>query len=270
MVKKLPHALALIFALVSVSCHLDFLGFVYSSDLDTRLNDRNTFNFLTQADRNLSLGDTFTFVVVGDTHIHRRNAYGLELLAGSLIASDAFVVVLGDITENGRREDVARFIEIANGFGIPAFPVIGNHDVYFGNWPVWRELIGSTSYRVNGNNVTLFILDTANGFIGRSQLDWLERELRSAAQNVFVFTHANLFVHYFIDTMQLTDVRERARLTSMLAGRATAMFMGHTHKRGTRNVGGVKYINMEDFKSTQIFCRVRVSPEGISYTFVRM
>ena len=270
MVKNLSFFFTAIFLLLLISCHLDVIGLFRSDDLEARLVYKNTFNFLRDEDRTLTLEDTFTFIVLTDTHILDRNAHGLERLAEEIIESDAFVVILGDITENGKQEDVERFIEIARTFGIPTFPLIGNHDIYFNTWHIWRDLIGSTSYRINGTNTTLFILDSANAFLGSEQLNWLERELKSASDHVFIFTHANMFVKNIIDVQQHTDIRERARFTSMLAERGTAVFMGHTHRRSIRNAGSVKYINIEDFRSSKVYCRVEVFPEGIRYNFIRM
>ena len=187
MVKKLYFFLTAIFLLLLISCHLDVIGLFRSDDLEARLVYKNTFNFLRDEDRTLTLEDTFTFIVLTDTHILDRNAHGLERLAEEIIESDAFVVILGDITENGKQEDVERFIEIARTFGIPTFPLIGNHDIYFNTWHIWRDLIGSTSYRINGTNTTLFILDSANAFLGREQLNWLERELKSAVNRLSLY-----------------------------------------------------------------------------------
>jgi 3',5'-cyclic AMP phosphodiesterase CpdA len=165
---------------------------------------------------------------------------------------------------------VQKFIEIAGTLDVPCYPVIGNHDIYFGNWPVWRELIGSTRYRIDHSNTTLFILDSANAAFGASQLNWLRDELPTAQTHVFVFTHANLFVYTPGDIEQLTDTRERARIMSILKGRAGAMFMGHVHQRIIREAGGVKYITIEDFKDNSTYCRVHVSGGGISYEFGKL
>lgn len=249
---------------------MDLGGLFRSTDLDIRLEDRNTFRFLTDKDRNLSLGDEYAFIVLTDTHIKEGNAYGFENLASVIDKDVAFVVVTGDITQNGQQRDLQKFIDIAGTLGVPCYPVLGNHDIYFNNWPVWRNLIGSSSYRINGSNTTLFILDSANAFFGKFQLDRLDQELKTAAPHVFVFTHANLFVKSIEDREQLTDIRERARIMSLLEGRCEAMFMGHVHKRIIKTHGGVQYITVEDFRSTKIYCRVQVSPKGLTYTFKKL
>jgi 3',5'-cyclic AMP phosphodiesterase CpdA len=254
------------------SCTVDSLGLVTSTDLDARLSACDTFNYLTPEDRALTLPDTYSFLVVSDTHIKGGNAFGLERLKDIVTASDKFAVITGDITQNGKREDVQKFIEIGNSLGILCYPVIGNHDIYFGDWSIWRELIGSTRYRVDSPSSTtsLFFLDTANAFFGVAQLDWLENELKTAKRHVFVFTHTNFFVDNMADLQAETDIRERARILSLLKGRVDTVFTGHIHKRMQKTIGGVQYVTLEDYRNKSTYCRVTVSSSGISYDFLEL
>ena len=253
-----------------VSCNVDVFGMVASTDLDERWKERNTFNFLSPADRSLSLGDDFSFIVLSDTHIEDGNAHGLEKLKDAIDGGVKFVVVNGDITQGGHRKDLEKFIEIARSLGVPCYPVAGNHDIYFGNWRVWKELIGSTAYRIDGGGATLLMLDSANAYFGANQIKWLERGLKTATGRVFVFSHVNLFVESPVDEQQFTDIRERARITSLLKGRCDAMFTGHVHERIIREAGGVRYITTEDFRSGSAYCRVTVSAGGIRWEFKKL
>lgn len=264
-------ALMIALLLGMASCNVDLFGFFGSTGLDERLTARGEFNFLPNAWRTIAPGDAYSFIVVSDTHIEdtggeEADSFGLDRLAQAL-EGDAFVVITGDITQQGKRKEVRKFIEIARSLGVPCYPVIGNHDIYSNSWPVWRELIGSASYRIDGGGTTLFMLDTANAYFGADQLDRLERELKTAGERVFVFTHANFFVKSMGDLQQLTDVRERARVISLLAGRADAVFTGHVHKRIIEEIGGVWYINLEDYRSSRTYCRVFVSKAGIRWEF---
>jgi predicted phosphodiesterase len=255
------------------SCDVDLVGLFASSEPDERFESRNTFHFLSDADRSLSLPSSYSFIVVSDTHIEGGNAHGLEKIKDAVAAGgDKFVAITGDITQNGKREDLKKFIEIADSLraiGTPCYPIIGNHDVYFNNWSNWRDLIGSSVYRVDapGSSTTLLMLDTANGSFGKDQLDWLRKELKSAKPHVFVFTHTNLFTESLLDIEQIMDNRERARVLSLLDGHCDAFFAGHVHNRIIRKVGGVRYITLEDYVGNKTYCRVYVKPSGISWEF---
>jgi 3',5'-cyclic AMP phosphodiesterase CpdA len=253
-------------------CNVDLFGLFGSSDLDNRLKERNSFNFLAEDERNLSLGGEYSFIVLTDTHIEDGNAWGLEKLK-DVIAADSnikFAVVTGDITQYGTAQDVQKFIEIARSLNVPCYPVIGNHDIYFGNWPNWKDRIGSTSYRINADAATLFILDSANAYFGRDQLDWLEREMRTAAGRVFVFSHANIFVESLVDIQQFTDTKERARLVSILRNRAGIMFMGHVHRQTLNEAGNVQYISIEDYRDKRVYCVVSVRQNGIDLQYKKL
>jgi predicted phosphodiesterase len=257
------------------SCNLDFLGFFVSSDLDERLKERDNLKFLEERGwTNLTLEEEYSFIVLADTHIEGGNAFGLENLVNVIKGNPAikFVVILGDITQYGAAQDIQKFIDIADSFGIPCYPVIGNHDVYFGNWKEWRNRIGSSSYQIKGNGTTLFMLDSANSFFGKDQLDWLEREIKklNANERVFVFTHSPLFVEGPVSMQQITDIRERARIVSILRDRCDIMFMGHSHKRVINKTGNVQYISIEDFVGKKVYCLVSVSPSGIVYSFEKL
>jgi len=255
------------------SCNNDFLGLFISSELSERLMSADDFVLLSNADLNADWGSEFSFLVITDLHIENENVYGLEKITDIVNdpANDIkFIVAVGDITQGGHRRDLQKFIDVLSGIGLPFYPVIGNHEVYFGNWHNWRDMIGSSRYRVNGGETTLFILDTANAFLGRSQLSWLENELKTAAKNVFVFSHVNVFAEGPVDFKMLSDHRERAMLVSILAGKANLMISGHTHRHIARDAGGVRYLSVDDFKVRSAYCIVNVSPQGVNYTMGRI
>jgi len=254
-------------------CNIDLLGLFGSTDLNDRLAEKNNFIFLTEDKRTLSPGDEYSFIVLTDTHIENGNAHGLEKIKNVIEGSDEnieFVVIVGDITQYGSAQDLQLFIDIADSFELPCYPVIGNHDIYFGNWPEWKKMIGSTSYRINGDEITLFIMDSANAYFGNDQLNWLERELKSASGRIFVFSHANLFVNNLTEIQQFTDTKERARIISILRDKCDIMFMGHSHQGSINKAGNTLYIGMEDFKSKKTYCIVSVSITGVSYKFEKL
>jgi UDP-2,3-diacylglucosamine pyrophosphatase LpxH len=255
-------------------CNVDIFGIFGSGDLAERFKDRNSFHFLSDAERRPNFHAPYSFIVITDTHIEKGDARGLEKIKGAVQASGAvFAVITGDITQNGRKEDVEKFIEIANSLrslspAVPLYPVLGNHDIYFNNWRVWRDLIGSASYRIESPDTTLIMLDSANANFGMEQLGWLEDQLKSAKPQVFIFTHANLFSQNISDIEMLTDIRERAKAISLLKDRCDAVFAGHVHRRIIREAGGVRYITLEDFRDNSTYCLVRVEAGGnISWEF---
>ena len=268
-------AFLLVCQLFISGCRNDLLGYFRSNDLNERLKEKNNFRYLLPEDMALTLGTEYSFIVVSDTHIENGKAGELEALRDRIIADSGvkFVVITGDITQNGDRKDIRKALEIASSLrssGKPCYPVVGNHDVFFDNWRNWKELIGSTRYRINGEAATLFMLDSANAFFGKAQLDWLEKELKTANGRVFVFTHTNFISKGPVNMLQLTDFRERARVFSILSGSCDIMFMGHLHKESVTKVGGVLYLGNEDFRDHKSYCRITVNAGGISHRFEKL
>jgi len=263
---------------VAVSCNQDLFGLFASNDLDERLKERDNLKFLKERKQDWttslsSLGDSYSFIVIADTHIEGGNAFGLEKLEDVVKTPELdirFVVVLGDITQTGAEQDINTFIDIADKLGVPCYPVIGNHDFYFGNWHVWRDKIGSTNYRIDAGKTTLLILDSANSFFGKDQLDWLEREIKKRNDRVFVFTHSPLFVTGPANMQQITDPKERARVVSILRDKCDIMFMGHSHRNYYNKAGNVEYVTIEDYVNKKSYCIVKVTQNGIEFSIEKL
>jgi UDP-2,3-diacylglucosamine pyrophosphatase LpxH len=73
-----------------------------------------------------------------------------------------------------------------------------------------------------------------------------------------------------MDNDHISDIRERARVMSLLKNRCDIMFTGHLHKRIITNAGGTVYISLAAFFTDREFCRVRVTENGITYEFDRI
>ena len=280
---KLLTFLLLLSAVCFIGCNIDLPGLVIANDLDDRLKDRDNFKFLKNNVRdwttlNEGTGD-YSFIVLSDTHI--ENGEGLskdkKIYLGKLAditnndKNIKFVIITGDITQDATVKDIDKFIEIADSLGVPCYPVAGNHDVYYRDdknkgWSKWREKIGSTNYRIDGDSTTLLILDTANAFFGKEQLDWLEREMKTAKTNSFVFAHAPLFVVGPVDMQQSTDTKERARVVSILKkNKCDMMFMGHLHKQMVNKAGGVEYLSLASFIDESAYYIVTVSSGSVKW-----
>jgi len=268
-------ALPILLCCAALGCKADLGGLFVSTDLDVRLKDKNNFKYLKNDElSNVILGDEYSFIVITDTHIEDGNAHGLEKIKDVIENNNniKFVVLCGDITHYGGERDIKYFIEIARSLPVPAYPAIGNHDIYFDNWKVWKKHIGSTRYRVSADSADLFILDSANGFFGKEQIDWLEKEFKKTRGRVFLFSHHNFFIGFdkYPNIQQFSDTRERARVVSLLKGKCDIMFSGHSHERLVNETGGTLYVNIEDYIENKTYCLVTVTKTGVSYEFKKL
>jgi predicted phosphodiesterase len=253
----------------------DFFDFFATNDLDERLDVKDNLTYLNSKGwTTLSLADEndYSFIVFTDTHIENGSASGLDKMAEFIQNNTQikFAVVTGDITHYGAEKDIKKFLEMADLFNVPCYPVIGNHDVLRNNWKNWKTLIGSTNYKITGNGINLFILDSANSFLGKKQLDWLESGIKNSTGRNFVFTHVNLFADGPIDVQQFSDTKERARIVSILKNKCYFVFSGHAHRRFINETGNVKYISIEDYNTNKAYCIVTVKGSDVTYTFGKL
>lgn len=251
---------------VFCSTMLTSCGIQYYNDFDSRFDWHDDVRFSAPS---LLPDEDYSFIVISDIHItNEQDAQRFAEIKTKLETNDKFIVITGDITQNGTKNQFKFFLNAVSSIGIPCYPVIGNHDIYADRGKYWKELIGSTVYRLDSSDTSLFFLDNANGAFGYEQLEWFENEIKTAEKTTFVFTHENFFVDSSPpDIEQNTDIRERARVMALLKKRCSIMFMGHLHKRIIKEFDGVTYIISEASESANNYCRVHVSKAGISWEF---
>ncbi len=217
-----------------------------------------------------TLPSTYSFIVISDIHLKKNDTRMLENLQHAFIKGDSFIVVTGDITATGGKEGLKDFVDIMQKMPVPCYPVIGNHDIYKHNWPTWQSMIGETVYRVDKEDTTLIMLDSANGYLGKNQLEWLEQQLQTRQKHVFVFSHCNFFIPRRTVLQQFASFAERRHFVSICKGKVDAVFTGHSHKQYSHIAEGVLFQNMEDFRDKGTFCRVHVSPKKFQCTYARV
>jgi 3',5'-cyclic-AMP phosphodiesterase len=157
-------------------------------------------------------------------------------VAEVLAIDPAAVLVKGDLTNDGRPEEFARFREVYGVFGDRLHVVRGNHDSYRGQ----AEFVGDEVLDLPGVRVVL--LDTTipchtTGRFTNEQLELVETAAGESAGPVLVFGHHQIWVEgnrdpaYFgvnpDDSDAFIAVASRQR-------RILGYFAGHTHRNRVR------------------------------------
>lgn len=236
----LIYASLCIFICALTACNVDIPGFFGSvSEPDGRFAESRA---MPQPADVTALANDFSFIFVSDLHIEGGTHSFFRGLKDRLDGA-SFIVVGGDITQNGRKVDVDRFITEAAAIGVPVYATIGNHDLYSGGWDNTRAL-GPTSFSVRvGTSARLICLDTGNGTLGRAQADWLEQTLAASAEDtVIVATHMHFFINELFETQQLTSLEETTALISLYRRYGVDLALcGHLHKSEGRTIGSMRY-----------------------------
>ena len=279
----------LICTIILTSCDtVDFKGlFVPTGDsVDSRFEQSISLNN-NQAVATIEAEDSYLFYVCTDPHID--DSYRNLRNFSTLLRNDStalFGIVLGDCIE--RRNAMPNYVEAIEyiqdiqTYNTLIFSLIGNHDLYFNGWEDYYRLLGASVYWFEVKFSTgsdLFIsLDSANGTLGKRQLNWL-REFLAAERNKYrhciIFTHNNLF---YTDNSQTGSgnmpLEETAVLTDLFSRyNVTACFQGHDHYREDLMFSGVRYTvigTIRDDSASPEFLMVRMSNNGTDYQWVKL
>jgi len=249
----------------------------------TQLQDRVADNFSGlvshPGDIDPAGANSFSFMVIGDTHIGSPQGEVMNTMAGiAESAGDAFVIVAGDISHGGLDGEFTQFKTVMDTHGMTWRTAIGNHDIFFGGWSRYRTSIGRSIYSFNADNVHFIMLDSANGSLGEQQLQWFEADLMANTRpHVVVVTHFPPWNGRFASIYRMSSEEEAAVLKDICHRYGVDyVFAGHYHGSEETELGGVKYIvtgganDQMDLGQKQNYVRVTVSGDSISAQIINL
>lgn len=190
--------------------------------------------------------DSFSFAVFGDVHYTLAEHPTMVRFRHDVAEKGiSFFCVLGDITHDGKSEQMQRARAGLDSVGVPYYVTIGNHDLYQADaWPSYKTVFGPSCYSVViAGKVRLIFLDTAEGRLGSHQFEWLEQKLAAAGDCLtFIGTHFPLYDDAVPDIGRLASGPERAKLQSLLRKHSVwAIASGHIHGWRRTEVEGVQH-----------------------------
>lgn len=239
---------------------------------DRRFNENMKGDLRSYADFSPASPSSFTFAVIGDTHIGSSGGYQLAKAIPLMKADgDQFVVIAGDMTDTGEDGQYRTLLNLLTTNSMSYYPCIGNHDIFFNGWSNYRSHIGRSIYSFNAGIVHFVVVDTANGQIGERQLDWLERDLAAATQ-----THKVVIMHYppYVGNIgsifQLSSEEESAVLKDMMYKyNVKLLIAGHYHGFNEATIGRTRFIvsgggnNILDPGNNSHYLRITVTPTDL-------
>lgn len=142
-----------------------------------------------------STTDSFTFLFVSDIHLRPDEDDWMDQLnAYALNSSAAFILHGGDNVDRGLLKEYKYFVRRTEGFYVPMFSAIGNHDIYNNGWEHYKKIIGPSVYSFEYGNSFFFFLDSAQATLGRDQMDYVEHKLKRVKKtHKFVISHFPIY-----------------------------------------------------------------------------
>jgi 3',5'-cyclic AMP phosphodiesterase CpdA len=183
----------------------------------------------------------WTFAVVGDTW--KDTPMLRYILRDATAAGDVALIDLGDLTPQGRPEQLADFARLAGGAGLPVYAVPGNHDI------AWSRTTGPFSafwprhQSFDIRNAHFTLADNSGLTFTPAELAWIEADLAGAAQPLkFVFMHVPALMPYPVPSESALQAGGPEFMALMAKYHVTAVYAGHLHAYSRAEQDGVAYI----------------------------
>jgi predicted phosphodiesterase len=232
-----------------------------------------------------ALSDNYRVYVCTDTHIHKTRTRW-EYFVGTYHADSLCPVAvhLGDIID--ATTDFAYVEDVLKSTIFPTksdtlMAVCGNHDIYFKQWEKFIKAFKTSSYYFvvttpMGKKDLFVVFDSADGTVGRKQLDWLRETLTWAGKQGFrhivACTHTNFFKR---DNSQghssnFTQEETYALLNLFTQHGVDMLWTGHDHSREITQVKSMTSIVVDSMKDEdkEPYYMLVTMGEKIDYEFV--
>jgi predicted phosphodiesterase len=219
----------------------------------------------------------FVFAVIADSHIKSTFFDDHRYLKAMSIAGDllancvddinshvppvAFVLHLGDITEQGKVTEFRKAKAILEKLRCPLYPVLGNHDNFMSDYKWgWKDYAerDTTFYTFDHFGFHFIVIDcTPNPYIpaniecDSSMRDWVAAHLAAHPDRpAFILSHYNMWergwnalfdtVGHYIEYNGMPELRQVLEQ----AGNVVAVINGHVHANRVETHGGIYYIDV--------------------------
>lgn len=262
--------------IICISCEsYDFGGMLAAgSSVEQRFGEAMSEPLNQYYPREIEVADAnYGFAVVTDMHVKSEDWDRVADFVASVVCERNLALMpLGDYMYIAG-EPLGKLAHLMReGGALHVFPAIGNHEVYKNGYQdTYRQIFGPTCYffkvRAGGVSDLFLVLDSANGTLGRKQMEWMQgvlSEERSSCRHCFVFTHANFFnPSGYLDFITTYPVEEQMKLLDIFAkNRVTTLFSGHSHHHDRTVVRSVEYITLDSWVDNRTYCAVRCLANG--------
>lgn len=242
----------------------------------------------------------YSFLILTDTHFgtektERREKEFLQKFESLFSAQDElkprFIINLGDTLNAGRDNEADSFNEasktwrekakkISSAEDFKIYSILGNHDLYNEGWKIWKEKIwpGVSYYKFlldadsDGKGFWFYFLDSANGTLGASQLEDLEKNLEADSAAKIIFCHYPPFVeqndqYHFA----FGNTIERNKMIAIFARHNVKfVFAGHAHEYSEHNFNKFVEVVVPSYAFKKAFALVTIdeASEKVEYKIV--
>lgn len=247
--------------LLSCGKNIDYAGLFYTinESPDERFAQSMEYNVDHGYDTITGVPDDYEVYVMSDIHVDfstdNLDRFVSDYLADTVAAP--FALCLGDLINATDHWDYFdEHVQPVAEAGRKIYYTVGNHDIYFDQWPEFRSRYHTSTYWFEVQTVSNFkdlyiSIDSGNGTLGVDQREWLENILRKKKnqgyRHIIVFTHTHFFKKdtsqghtsnfNLEETYDLLDLFDRYDVSLVL--------QGHSHSRDLTTFKDVVYLRVD-------------------------
>ena len=202
-------------------------------------------------------GEPVRFVVWGNNAGNdRRRALFIDDINRALDGPEPplFVVVNGDLTENGNTRELSLAISALDELKIPWFATVGERDIDGSAEGDLVKRLGALSFFVNVGCLSVAVLDSADGSLARSAYarleHWFEQDAAAEGEwskpllNRVVVTHVPPFDPYGLRGQGFKHRPEAGRFVAALKrGKVSTVISSHLATYREDTIAGVRFIH---------------------------
>lgn len=215
----------------------------------------------------------FSFALLTDTHISSSNPRPMEDLQRSIAEINhnpaiEFVVVTGDLTENGDRASIQAIKDELEKLNVPYYAASGNHETTWSESGVmdFSRVFGDSRFAFTHNGMYFIgfnsgpVIRMADGHVAPQDIAWLKHNLDSVSASgnapIFVFTHYPLRNGDVDNWYDVTDVLREHNVQCIMGGHyhrnllfdcdGIADVLNRSNLRDKDGVNGYSIINITD------------------------
>lgn len=223
--------------LIAVSCKYSFSP--YTVETPKLLENEAQLRRITEEEP--STPADYRIAFISDTHNYYDD---LADLVKDINANGpfAFVVVTGDVTNEGLREEYLKTKEILNRLNYPVIVVVGNHDLLAEGEKIFGKLYGKKDFTLTYRNLAFVFANTNNWETGGRvpDLKFIEDSFRATA-----LTDRILVTHVPLNDRDRFSETEINRMEDLVRTQGVDfIFSGHNHNPGVGEFGGATQITV--------------------------